>query len=177
MGQAQGVGGGSGDRDQAAGAGHHGFLHHLDGIPAGQNDGARCRVHPGAGKRPDQLVQRVVAPDVFARQDNAPSRQQETGRMGGMGLVVQGLVAAQRIRCPGNFGGREDRAAQRQLRQRAQGQVEAVNAAEPQPTGPIIARRRAFSAAARSCGSQKRASMPPPCSAVSSSPISPGCRT
>jgi hypothetical protein len=122
---------------------------------------------PPAGRsrpqhRARELVERVVPAHILAQRGRAPARHPEAGRMGGVGPVVQGL---------GVRAGRPWR-----HRPRPGSSVSAAPAAtegtgrsasprlsiphRPQPTGPVIARRRAASPAARSSAIHIRASSP-----------------
>src|SRR5215468_11362205 len=74
--QARGGGNGGDDRN----AGEHGLLHDLEREAAGDEEDGR-RLEAATQKRPDRLVRRVVAPDIFSREDERPIRGEEAGRM------------------------------------------------------------------------------------------------
>ena len=80
---------GNGDHDAGTDGGR--LLNHLDGNPAGENDGARAARNILEGKGASQFVERVVPPNVLAGYDEALARLVQTGRVGGPGGPIKAL--------------------------------------------------------------------------------------
>jgi hypothetical protein len=96
--------GGNGDHD--AGADGCRLLNHLDGNPAGEDDGAAIAGHTFRCKRTGQLVRRIVPPYVLAGNNQALTRRIESGRVGCPCRPIEALRIRKRCDRLFNLAGR-----------------------------------------------------------------------
>ena len=112
-----------------------------------------------AASAPDQLVERIVPPDILARRDQPAPLHPEARPVHAVRLRVEALRPIERRHRRRHLLGRQ---AQLRLdpRDRAHHGLEALRPAEPQPAGPAIIRRRPTYPPARSGTRSIRTSTP-----------------
>jgi len=110
--------------------GDRALLHHLDRDAAAENDRALPRLLILHQHHADQLVERIMAPDILGGHHDANAPAIETRNMGGAGQPVERLPGGKRLYSLANLALRKIKIPAGDLWRRADGLFQALDPAE-----------------------------------------------